>query len=317
MRVLLLGATGTIGTATARALVTAGHALTCIVRPTSAAGASLPGDARIVCADVTDPAALRAALAHGCDAVVSCLASRSGAPNDAWAIDHRANSAALDAARNAGVGQFVLLSAICLQKPVLPFQHAKLAFEAELAASGLDWSVVRPTAYFKSLSGQIERLRRGKPFLLFGSGRATACKPIGDDDLARYIAQCLTDPACRNQILPVGGPGPAITPVEQGAMLFRLLARPPRYRRIPVAAIDAVAGGLRIAGRVLPRARHAAGFAAIARYYATESMLVWDATAGRYDADATPSFGTQTLWDHYARLVATGAADDRGDHALF
>jgi len=81
----------------------------------------------------------------------------------------------------------VLLSAICVQRPHLAFQRAKLAAEAALAASGLRYSIVRPTAYFKSLSGQLDRLRAGRPFLVFGDGRVTACKPISDGDLARYM----------------------------------------------------------------------------------------------------------------------------------
>jgi divinyl chlorophyllide a 8-vinyl-reductase len=46
-------------------------------------------------------------------------------------------------------------------------------------------------------------------------------------------------------------------------------------------------------------------------------MLVWDATRQRYDADATPSFGSQTLFDHYDRLIAEGRTVDLGDHAVF
>jgi divinyl chlorophyllide a 8-vinyl-reductase len=61
---------------------------------------------------------------------------------------------------------------------------------------------VRPTAFFKSLSGQIARVRAGKPFLLFGDGTLTACKPISDDDLGRFIAACLTDPEKANRVLP-------------------------------------------------------------------------------------------------------------------
>ena len=74
---------------------------------------------------------------------------------------------ALDAARQAGVSHMVLLSAICVQKPLLAFQHAKLAFEKTLIESGLTYSIVRPTALFKSLSGQVERVTRGKPFMVF------------------------------------------------------------------------------------------------------------------------------------------------------
>ena len=52
----------------------------------------------------------------------------------------------LHAARRAGVAQMVLLSAICVQKPVLAFQQAKLAFERQLIDSGLTYAIVRPTA---------------------------------------------------------------------------------------------------------------------------------------------------------------------------
>jgi len=144
------------------------------------------------------------------------------------------------AAHRAGLRQVGLLSAICVQKPRLAFQHAKLAFEKALMDSGLTYSIVRPTAYFKSLSGQVERVRKGKPYLLFGDGGLTACKPISDDDLARYIAECLDDEMRRNRILPIGGPGPAITPRQQGERLFALLDRPPKFKRVPVAILDAI-----------------------------------------------------------------------------
>ncbi len=326
-RVLLLGATGTIGRATARALAQRGHEVTCIVRPRAGVRGTLgPGDsARLLAgstlrfADVRDPASLVRDGLRGerFDALVSCLASRTGAPADAWAIDHRANLNALDAARTAGATQAVLLSAICVQKPRLAFQHAKLAFEQALIGSGLDYSIVRPTAFFKSLSGQVDRVRRGKPFLVFGDGRLTACKPIADEDLADFLAGCLDDPARRNRVLPIGGPGPAITPREQGEALFALIGRAPRFREVPLALLDAVIGTLGAAGRVLPRLAEKAELARIGRYYATESMLVLDAASGRYDADATPSTGTRTLFYHYARLVAGEAPPERGDHAVF
>ena len=96
---------------------------------------------------------------------------------------------ALAAAKRAGVSH-----TICVQKPLLALQRAKLAFEEVLMHSGLTWSIVRPTAFFKSLSGQVSRVKGGKPFLVFGDGMLTACKPISDDDLAAFIAACLDDP---------------------------------------------------------------------------------------------------------------------------
>jgi divinyl chlorophyllide a 8-vinyl-reductase len=209
------------------------------------------------------------------------------------------------------------LSAICVQKPVLAFQFAKLAFEKVLIESGMTYSIVRPTAFFKSLSGQVERVRQGKPFLIFGDGTLTACKPISDDDLAAYLVECLNDERRWNRILPIGGPGSALTPRQQGEHLFELLHRPPRFRQVPVVMLDAIIGVLGTAGRILPSLTKKAELARIGRYYATESMLVFNPRTGRYDADATPSTGTETLFDFYARLVSGGIAPERGDHAVF
>lgn len=326
-RVLLLGATGTIGQATARALLRQGHQVCCLVRPQAGPGGRLGRDAtaRLLAGttlrvgDVTDPASLARDGFAGepFDALVSCLASRTGAPADAWAIDHQAHLHALAAARQAGVRHMVLLSAICVQKPLLAFQQAKLAFEQALMASGLTWSIVRPTAFFKSLSGQVARVQRGKPFLLFGDGRLTACKPISDDDLGDYLAGCLADPARHNRVLPIGGPGPAITLRDQGELLFRLAGRPPVFKQVPMALLDGIVAVLGAAGKLVPALAAKAELARIGRYYATESMLVWDAAHGRYDADATPSFGTHTLAQHYADLLAGRTTTERGDHAVF
>jgi divinyl chlorophyllide a 8-vinyl-reductase len=326
-RVLLLGATGTIGMATARALVQQGHEVVCLVRPRQGEGSTqaetqmserLPG-ATLLWGNASDEVFWKQAdWAHGhFDAVVSCMASRMGSPQDAWRVDHQAHVWALQAAQAAGVKHFVQLSAICVQKPLLAFQHAKLAFEKALIESGMTYSIVRPTAFFKSLSGQLERVKQGKPFLIFGDGQLTACKPISDDDLADFLVGCLHDVSKHNQILPIGGPGPAITPLAQGEQLFALLGKPPRFKRVPLGLMDVIVGVLSVLGKLIPAAADKAELARIGRYYASESMLVWDAQARRYDEQATPSHGSQTLFDAYARWVKGEGAPERGDHAVF
>ena len=329
-RIFVLGATGTIGQATVRALVARGHEVVCFVRPRAGVRATLgpqemarllPG-VQLRLGDVTDPVSLERDGFAGerFDVLLSCLASRTGAPTDAWAIDHQAHVQALAVAQRCGVTQMVLLSAICVQKPLLAFQRAKLAFEKVLVDSGLNYSIVRPTAFFKSLSGQVERVRQGKPFLLFGDGRLTACKPISDDDLGDFLAGCVDQPDRHRRVLPIGGPGPAITPREQGERLFALLGRPPRFKQMPVGLMHTIIALLGLAGRAVPAWAAKAELARIGRYYATESMLVWDAAAGRYDEQATPSWGRQTLWDHYAVLVRGDiphSDTERGVHAVF
>ncbi len=323
----MFGATGTIGRATVGALVRRGHDVVCCVRPRAGVGGTLAAadterllvGATVRFGEVGDPRSLVGDAFRGepFDAVVSCLASRTGAPRDAWAVDHDTHLRILDGARTAGVAQFVLLSAICVQKPTLAFQQAKLAFERALADSGIGYSIVRPTAFFKSLSGQVERVRRGRPFVVFGDGTLTACKPIGDDDLADYLADCLDDAGLQDRVLPIGGPGDAITPRQQGERLFALFGRPPRFRQVPLSLLDTIIGVLGTAGRVVPALAAKAELARIGRYYATESMLVLDPQTGRYDAAATPSTGRTTLFDYYASLVSGAALPERGDHAVF
>jgi len=327
LRVFVLGATGTIGQATVRALVRRGHEVVCFVRPRAGvAGRLAPDDsARLLAGaalrfgDVCDPVSLSrdGFRGEGFDALVSCLASRTGAPRDAWAIDHQAHLHALAAAQAAGVGHVVLLSALCVQKPLLAFQQAKLAFEKALIESGLRWSIVRPTAFFKSLSGQVDRVKRGKPFLMFGDGTLTACKPISDSDLASYLAQCLDDERLQNRVLPIGGPGEALTARRQGEMLFGLLGRPPRFKQVPVALLDGIVTALALGGKLVPALAAKAELARIGRYYATESMLVLNPVTGRYDAEATPSTGQDSLSDHYAALLSGRVKVERGDHAVF
>ena len=327
MRVMLLGATGTIGAATARALLHQGHEVVCLLRPrhgSNALASSQNIQQQLAGAQVrwVDPCDATALVRDGFadtkfDALVSCMASRTGLPADAWRVDHQAHVQVLDAAKQAGVRHVVLLSAICVQKPLLAFQHAKLAFEQALMASGLTYSIVRPTAFFKSLSGQLQRVKQGKAFLLFGDGQRTACKPISDEDLADFMASCLTDDNKHNRILPIGGPGPAITPRQQGDKLFALMGLQVKFKSVPVALLDVIIGVLSVLGKLFPAAANKAELARIGRYYATESMLVWNPDTQRYDADATPSHGSHSLFDAYAQWVHTDSAPERGDHAVF
>ena len=156
---------------------------------------------------------------------------------------------------------------------------------------------------------------------MFGTGTLTACKPISDADLAAYLAayltDCLTNPARHDQILPIGGPGPALTPIAMGREFFRLLNREPRFRPVPVALIDMIIASLNALGQRSPRRKAKAELARIGRYYATESKLVLNPATGHYDADTTPETGSDTLLDHYARLTRDHASPDRGDHAVF
>jgi len=110
----------------------------------------------------------------------------------------------------------------CVQ-PLLQFQHAKLKFEQALTSAGdITYSIVRPNAYFKSVSGQLELLQQGAscggavvvadetwpltirfvclcvclgwPFVMFGDGTMCKCNPIAEADLATYMINCIEEP---------------------------------------------------------------------------------------------------------------------------
>ena len=121
----------------------------------------------------------------------------------------------------------------------------KLPFENGLIASGITYSIIRPKAYFKSLAGQIENLKAGKAFVMFGNGVGSACKPISAQDLSNYICDCLEGSERCNRVLPIGCPGPSITPIKQGEMLFRILDKKPKFSRVLSAmfrVISAITG---------------------------------------------------------------------------
>lgn len=327
-RVFVVGATGYIGKFVVRELVARGYDVVSFARERSGVDAATSADltrqqlqgSEVRFGDVCDMSSLMKDGIRGerFDVVVSCLTSRTGGVKDAWMIDYQATHNALEAAKAAGAGQFVLLSAICVQKPLLEFQRAKLKFEHELTESGLTYSIVRPTAFFKSIAGQVESVKKGKPYIMFGNGELTSCKPISEADLARFMADCLEDPSRQNKILPIGGPGKAISAKEQGELLFELLGREPKFKKVPPLIFDVIIPVLSFLSKLFPVLKDKAEFARIGRYYTSESMLVLNPSTGQYDADATPSYGIDTLRDFYSRVLKGGLeGQELGAHSMF
>ncbi|MEL0129332.1 MAG: NAD(P)H-binding protein [Paracoccaceae bacterium] len=233
------------------------------------------------------------------DVIISCLASRTGEPKDAHLVDYKLNCLLLEKAKALKCSQFILLSAICVQKPRLAFQFEKLAFEEKLKKSGLNFSIVRPTAYFKSLSGQIENIKKGKPYVYFGDGQITQCNPISEKDLSLYILSCINDKTKWQKILPIGGPKQSLTPKDIGKILFEIFEVSPKYKSFPTKILDVIRVLLLIISPLSNWAKNKSELIKIAKYYATESMLIWDETKKCYDSNMTPSTGKDTLRDYF------------------
>lgn len=323
VRVVVFGATGYIGRVVVREFCTAGYSVTAFARRRAGVGGKQREDdvkrdlspANVVFGEVCDastlPVAFETDQEYKSTIVVSCLASRTGGIADSDRIDYQATYDVLRAAQVANVRHFVLLSAVCVQKPLLAFQHAKLRFEAALEDAAtqdpsFSFAIVRPTAFFKSLAAQVEGMKKGGLYIMFGDGALAKCNALSERDLARFIVLCASDEAKRNQVLPIGGPGQPITPKEQAEMVFRLLGRDPKFLSLPIALMDGIINVLDGLSRVFPGLKDAAEFGRIGKYYATEDMT-------------GPSFGEDTLEAFFADAVKDGgmANQDLGDAKVF
>ena len=86
-------------------------------------------------------------------------------------------------------------------------------------------------------------------------------------------------------------------------MLFGLTGQQPHYRSISPALFLRLSAALRPLGYLSDWVGEKAEYLRIAHYYATESMLVWDAETEAYSSEATPETGQDTLEQHYRMLL--------------
>jgi divinyl chlorophyllide a 8-vinyl-reductase len=91
--------------------------------------------------------------------------------------------------------------------------------------------------------------------------------------------------------------------MDQAAMMQALLSRPVKVRHVPIGLLKAVITTLSLLGRFHSGLAKKADYARIGLYYATESMLTWDAKTQNYREDLTPSIGSQRLIDHYRKVL--------------
>lgn len=207
---LLLGAGGFIGRHVLAALLARGHAVTAVVRRPEGLADAFPA-ATVLTMDLaraTTAGHWHAALA-GIDAVVNAAGVLRGP--DMGAV-HTAMPAALHrAALAAGVRRIVLLSAISARPDVATdYACTKLAGEADLRRSGLDWTILRPSLVYGEGSYGGTSLLRGLAALpllvpLPGDG-AFAFTPIHVADLADDVARITADPAFIGRTLEPVGP---------------------------------------------------------------------------------------------------------------
>lgn len=224
----LTGVTGDVGGKTLRLLREAGAPVRAIVRrPEQAEALRSDGvDARV--ADLGDRAALTRALDGVDQLFLVTAATRRQA-------EHGANG--VRAARDAGVRALVHLSgADAAEHSPLPWAHAIWRIDEQVRASGLAFTLVRPSGFMTNLESSAPAIRRG--FLPQTMGRGVI-PWIDTADIARVVSRVLQDAVH-------DGAEPLITGPEllDGRGLARALStgldRTVRYVHVPSRAFAAV-----------------------------------------------------------------------------
>ncbi|MBS0024669.1 SDR family oxidoreductase [Microbacterium paraoxydans] len=191
-RVLVFGGHGRIALLLAPLLVARGDEVTSVIRnPDHVAEVEATG-ARALVADVEqlDVAAI-ADIVRGHDAVVWSAGAGGGNPERTYAVDRDAAERSMDAAEQAGVDRYVMVSwlgstaehGVPESDPFFPYADAKWAADEHLRASSLAGTILGPgTLTFDEPTGRIR---------IDPEGRGEVSRA----DVAAVIVEALQNPA--------------------------------------------------------------------------------------------------------------------------
>ncbi len=195
-RIVIIGGHGKVALHLARILTERGDEVTSVFRnPDHADDVSATG-ARPAVADIEqlDTEALADLLA-GHDAVVFSAGAGGGDPARTYAVDRDAAIRVIDAAGQAGVRRFVMVSyfgagpdhGVPEDNSFYPYAESKAAADAHLRASDLDWTVLGPSRL--TLDPATGRIEVGTA----GGGDGAEKGSVSREDVALVAAAALDD----------------------------------------------------------------------------------------------------------------------------
>jgi uncharacterized protein YbjT (DUF2867 family) len=245
--ILIVGATGMVGTEICRLLTAGGKPVKALVRATSdpAKVDKLKSlGATVVQGDLRDAASLKAAC-QGVSAVISTASSMPFAyqpgENTPHTTDQDGYLSLVAAAKEAGVQQFIYTS-FPPMAAAFPLQDAKRAVEQSLRASGLTFTILHPT-YFAEvwLSPAVGFDFPNRKVSLYGTGE-NPISWISFLDVAQFAVACLDNPAAKNATLDLGGPQ-AISPLGVVKIFEQAGGKPFEVTLVPVEALQGQLAG--------------------------------------------------------------------------
>lgn len=226
--ILVAGSTGFVGQSICRRLAAEGKPVRALVRPTAASDkfdALRQLGVEIATGDVRDRASLEAA----CQRVSAVISTVSAMPmsyvpgeNDVQTVDETGLANLIDAAQAAQVGHFIYTSFSGNMDLDFPLRNAKRATEARVQASGMTYTILRPSYFMEVwLSPIVGFDYAGGTVQVYGNGEAPISF-ISLEDVAQFAVASLGNPAARNAVLELGGPA-ALSP-HQVIRLFEQAA---------------------------------------------------------------------------------------------
>jgi len=208
--ILVTGGTGYVGSRLVRKLVEQGKVVRLLVRDPAAARKEFPQGVAFARGDVTAPETLPAALA-GVETVIHLVAIiRERGDSTFEKVNYQGTVAIVDAEKTAGVRRHIQMSALgALPDPNFPYHDTKYRAEQYVKASGLDWTIFRPSLifgpgdqFFSTLAGLA---KLPAPFVLPEGGIAKF-QPVWLDDVVDCFLNALADPATIGKTYELGGP---------------------------------------------------------------------------------------------------------------
>ena len=211
--ILVTGGTGFVGPRIVHALRERELPVRSLVRGSSDRSAATLASwgSELVPGDMGDAASLRRAV-EGAEVVVHLVSIRQGSDEDFRRVMDRGTRDLVDAAKEAGVRRFVLMSALGTSeetKDLVPYYRSKWEMEQAVRGSGIEHVIFRPSFVFARDGGILptfRRLARVAPVTpIIGSGRQRI-QPIWVDDVAAYFAAGVDKPEAANRTFELGGP---------------------------------------------------------------------------------------------------------------
>ena len=205
--ILLTGGTGFVGGHVLKALQAAGRPVRCLVRDPSEANL----DCELVAGDMTDAVSLKRAV-EGVDTVVHLVAIRQGKQEQFERIMSQGTRDLLAASKDAGVGRFILMSALGTSeesKDLVPYYGAKWEMEQAVEGAGIPYVIFRPSFVFERDGGILPtfaKLARFAPVTPITGSGVQRIQPIWAGDLATYFDQAIDLEGATNRTFELGGP---------------------------------------------------------------------------------------------------------------